>query len=147
MFNVNSRRVFMKNRLSKRKRRFFRPVLILSTVCAMTLAGCAAEPPQPVAVATTPMVGTVNVIESSIANPAVSLPNCHFQGKVLVRTVDNVKPVNLVITETEMVELKHKTTLLNANTAVVRQNHLVTHRGMFVHLIEADAYTCYSSGY
>jgi hypothetical protein len=121
------------------------------TICFLTvglsvvsLVGCAAEAPQQVVV---PVVASVNVVDATLSNPVVSLPNCHLQGQVLVRTVDRFKPNDLVVTEEEMSELKDKTMRLNANSVVIRQNQLLHHKGMYVHAIDADAYSCNPSMY
>jgi hypothetical protein len=117
-----------------------RVIFLMSAVFGvMALTSCAAEPPV-VVVPSAP----VNVLDATLYHPAFSPPNCHLQGQVWVKTADRTKPVDLALTSQEMAELQNKTAQLNGNTAVIRQNQLVhTNEGIYLHEVNADAYTCY----
>ncbi len=118
-------------------------LVMLTSLSVLSLVSCVEEPS-----AVVPVVSSVNVVDSTLSRPALNLPNCQYQGQVIVKTVDRFRPDNLVVTEPEMIALKDKTMQLQGNTAVIQKNYLLHQNNMFVHMINADAYFCHpTTGY
>lgn len=106
---------------------------------AIGLPGCAAEPP----VAMVPQaVSNINIIDSTMSPNVITLPNCALKGQILVRTYDRVKTDKLVLNADEKREIENKAMLLNANSVVLKRYQILFDKGMYVHVINADAYYC-----
>jgi hypothetical protein len=103
----------------------------------LVLPGCAAQPPIVV-----PAVVPVQVIDSTVPQDVITHENCRLQGQVLAKTTDRYKPNNLGITAEELNVIKDKAAVLGANSVVIRHNQVVYDKGYYVHVINADAYSC-----
>lgn len=112
---------------------------ILMVLGVTMLAGCAAETPVML-----PASVPVDVIDATFAQNVVTLKNCTLKGQVLASTMDRVKPTNLLVTDAELNEIKEKTVYLGANTVVIRHNQIVHNNGMYVHALNAEAYSCFT---
>jgi hypothetical protein len=112
---------------------------VLMALSVLVLASCAAEVPV-----TLPSGVSIDVIDATFAQNVVSLKNCTLKGHVLARTIDRFKPTNLLVTEAELNEIKDKTMYLGANTVVIRQNQIVYNNDMYVHVLNAEAYSCFT---
>jgi hypothetical protein len=133
------RRDSMEKMLGKRKNTLIRSMCMLTVgVSFISLVACAAEQPRSVV----PAVSPVNVVDATVSNPLYSPAHCPLRGQVLVRTVDRFKPNTLAMTQEEMMELQDKALQLNANSVVIRHNQVIYQNGMYVHVINSDAYAC-----
>lgn len=112
---------------------------VLMALSVLVLAGCAAETPV-----TLPSGAPIDVIDATFAQNVVSLKNCTLKGQVLASTTDRFKPTNLLVTEVELNEIKDKAMYLGANTVVIKHNEVVYNKGMYVHVLNAEAYSCFT---
>jgi len=112
---------------------------IFTGLSFVLLTACAAEVPV-----TLPSGAPVDVIDATFAQNIVTLKNCTLKGQVLASTTNRFKPTNLLVTDVELNEIKDKTIYLGANTVVIRNNHIVYNNGMYVHVLNAEAYACFT---
>ncbi|HEV2613218.1 MAG TPA: hypothetical protein VGV92_00745 [Gammaproteobacteria bacterium] len=111
---------------------------VLMVLGVAMLVGCAAEKPVML-----PASVPVDVVDATFAQNVVTLKNCTLKGQVLASTT-RYKPKNLLITDVELNEIKDKTLYLGGNTVVIRHNHMVYNNGMYVHVLNAEAYSCFT---
>lgn len=112
---------------------------VLMVLGVAMLVGCAAETPVMV-----PASVPVDVVDATFAQNIVTLKNCTLKGQVLASTTDRFKPTNLLVTEAELNEIKDKTLYLGGNTVVIRHNQIVYNKGMYVHVLNSEAYACFT---
>ena len=112
--------------------------LLLSVV--LSLASCAAQPPQPDVIV--PLKSPVNVVDATLSPHMITFPHCLLKGHVIVRTPVVDTPHNLAVTSDEMAALESKVMVLGGDSAVIRGNRLLNNNGYYEHVLNVDAYWC-----